>query len=90
MKIRIPTATVTAAHPYTRSDEPWLMDECTEANGCTTTGHFYGWKLFHYLTGGGIRGLGRTLQQEIRDRRQTRFLVIFGILAFCWLLLLVF
>lgn len=47
-------------------------------------------KLIHYLSGGGMRVFGRTTGQEEAKIRQTRFLVVAGVLATVWLVLLVF
>ena len=81
---------VTRNHAYTSSDEPWNMEEYTAASGVTSSGKHYGWKLFHYISGGGMRTFGRTLKQEIRERRQNRFLVIAASLFIAWLALLIF
>ena len=47
-----------------------------------------GWKLFHYISGGGMRTFGRTVQQEELNARQNRFLAAAGIAAALWLALL--
>lgn len=90
MKSSIHPTLVGDAHSYTRSREPWRMDSYTAARGRTSSGKVYGWKLFHYLSGGGMRTFGRTVAQEVRSRRQTRFLVVAALLAAVWLGLLVF
>ena len=69
-----------AAHAYTRSKSPWIMDAHTPQHG----------KLIHYLSGGGMRTFGRTTGQEEARIRQTRFLAVAGVLAALWFLLLVF
>ena len=66
------------------------MDRYTAASGTTSSGRSYGWRLFHYISGGGMRTFGRTLRQEVRSRRQTRFLIVSALLAAGWLLLLIF
>ena len=83
------TQLVRSAHSYTRSEEPWRLEEYRGAGGATASGTVYGWKLFHYLSGGGMRAFGRTLRQDIRIRRQNRFLVIAALFAALWLALLV-
>jgi len=88
--MRIPPSLVTAEHSYTRSDEPWNLEAYTEASGRTSTGHTYGWKLFHYISGGGMRTFGRTLRQDVRSRRQNRFLTVSAVLGLVWLVLLAF
>ena len=90
MKSRIHPTLVSAAHSYTRSSEPWRLDSYTAASGRTSSGKEYGWKLFHYLSGGGMRTFGRTIAQDVRSRRQTRFLVVAVLLAVIWLCLLIF
>ena len=45
-------------------------------------------KLFHYISGGGMRTFGRTVQQEELNARQNRFLVAAGVAAALWLALL--
>ena len=69
-----------AVHAYTRSKSPWIMGEYKSNYG----------KLIHYLSGGGMRVFGRTTGQEEAKIRQTRFLVVAGVLATVWLVLLVF
>jgi hypothetical protein len=86
---RIPTSLVGVAHSYTRSKVPWRLDEYQEAHGETSKGQRFGWKLFHYISGGGMRTFGRTVQQEELGARQTRFLAVAGAVAALWLVLLV-
>ena len=40
-----------------------------------------------FLRGGGVRAFGRTSREMACSRRQTRFLVIFGVLAAVWFIL---
>ena len=86
----IHTTIVTDAHVYTRSKEPWRLDVYREAKGETTTGKKFGWRLFHYISGGGMRTFGRTVQQEEKDTKLTRFLVAAGVLGAVWASVLVF
>lgn len=72
---RIRTELVTDEHAYTSVDVPWEIDE----EG--------GRKLFRYLRSGGVRAFGSTSGAAARSRRQTRFLVIFGVAAFVWFVL---
>ena len=72
----IHTELVTHDHAYTAVDIPWQID-------------IEGQKpLFRYLRGGGVRAFGRTSHDVARSRRQTRFLVIFSVLALLWTILL--
>lgn len=73
--------------PYTRSKAPWRIDAYKEAKGETTKGVKFGWRLFHYLSGGGMKVFGRTIKQEEADIKRNRFLVGAGIFAFIWFLL---
>ena len=86
----IHTSLVGTLHSYTQSKVPWRLDEYQEAYGETSKGKRFGWKLFHYISGGGMRTFGRTVQQEELGARQTRFLVVAGVVAALWLALLVF
>jgi len=73
----IHTELVTRDHAYTSVDIPWQIDED-------------GAPLFRYLRGGGVSAFGRPSHAVARSRRQTRFLVVFAVLAAVWLALLVF
>lgn len=86
---KIHTSLVGTLHSYTQSKVPWRLDEYRDAYGETSKGQRFGWKLFHYISGGGMRTFGRTVQQEELGVRQTRFLVVAGALAVLWLVLLV-
>ena len=85
----IHTSTVGMAHEYTRSTTPWLLDENRDASGETMGGRKFGWRLFHYISGGGMRAFGRSVRQEETDRKRNRFLVAAGVFAAVWLALLV-
>ena len=74
----IHTEVVSSAHAYTRSDSPWIIEQHKSAYG----------KLIHYLSGGGMRTFGRTVQQEELGARQNRFLVAAGIVAAAWMALM--
>ncbi len=84
----IHTSTVTAAHAYTRSPMPWLLEENREACGETTDGKKFGWRLFHYISSGGMNAFGRTVRQEEISYKRNRFLLTAGALAMIWLALL--
>ena len=85
----IHTSMVCDAHAYTRSKVPWSLDTYRDAHGETSKGERFGWRLFHYIAGGGMRTFGRTVQQEELDRRQNRFLVLVIGVVVAWLALLV-
>lgn len=73
--------------PYTRSKAPWILDAYKGASGETTKGVKFGWRLFHYLSGGGMKVFGRTIKQEEADIKRTRFLVGAAVFAVIWFLL---
>ena len=77
------------AHAYTRSPIPWQIDTDHAARERAMQGKRFGWKLFHYISGGGMRTFGRTIQQEELRSRQNRFLVLAALAAGLWLALLV-
>jgi len=69
------TSIVTPAHGYTRTKTPWILDSESDEGG----------RLAHYLSGGGMRTFGRTLQQELARIRHRRFWVVASVLAALWL-----
>lgn len=69
---KLPPSVVTDAHGYTRSKTPWIL-------GDSTCG-----KLIHYLSGGGMKSLGRTVDQEVAHRRHQRFFACIGVIAAIW------
>ena len=75
------TALVRRRHAYTSTNIPWAMDVDSEG---TPSGSSKG-KLFHYLSGGGMRAFGRPSGHELLMRRQSRFLWLAGVLVACWL-----
>ena len=58
---------------------PGRLETNLAAKGETHTGKKYGWKLIHYLSGGGMRTFGRTIRQEEASVQRTRFLVAAGV-----------
>lgn len=75
------------SHSYTRSPEPWCVDVEEETYNSVSPAGRKRWKLFHYLSGGGFRMFGRTLEQDIRSRRQTRFLILAAGMFLVWFVL---
>ena len=72
---------------YTRSPEPWRIDAGEEVYASISRESRRGWKLFHYISGGGMRSFRRTLEEDGRSRRQTRFLVFSAALLVAWIVL---
>ncbi len=73
---RVHTEFMTDAHGYTRSKTPWILGEHKSVYG----------KLIHYLSGGGMRTFGRTVEQEEALHKHRRFLAVSAVLAAFWLL----
>lgn len=90
MRKRLPTSFVREEHAYTRSSVPWRIEENREASGQTSRGKKFGWRLFHYLSGGGLRAFGRSVQQEEAEAKRNRFLAAAAVFGVIWLVLLVF
>ena len=82
---RITTSVVEDAHSYTRSSAPWLLDAYQGANCGAAAGGKHGWRLFHYLSGGGMKTFGRTIRQEEADLKRTRFLLAAAVAGVVWL-----
>ena len=80
------TALVKRRHAYTSADIPWSIDvegvDGADAGGVPRNGQ---WRLFHYLSGGGMRAFGRPSGRELQLRRQARFLWTAAALAVLWL-----
>ena len=77
------TALVKRRHAYTSTDIPWAMDAAVE--GASPDSAKGNRRLFRYLAGGGMRAFGRSSDQELLIRRQTRFLWFAAVLAVCWI-----
>lgn len=76
---RVLTEIVGDAHAYTRSDVPWEVPSRKSGRP----------RLIDFISGGGMRTFGRTVQQEEVRRRQRRFLSVSAVMAVIWLFLLV-
>ena len=79
------TSLVKRRHAYTSMDIPWAMDVDDFKDGDPAEPGRVRWRLFHYLSGGGMRAFGRPSGRELLIRRQTRFLWLAGALAVCWI-----
>ncbi|MBO5643308.1 MAG: hypothetical protein J6S51_04820 [Kiritimatiellae bacterium] len=78
------------SHSYTRSSEPWSVNLEEESYLAVSPEARHKWRLFHYLAGGGLKMCSRTLEQDARSRRQSRFLVFSAILITFWAIFLMF
>lgn len=85
MRNGVRTTLVEDAHAYTRSSMPWRLEVNTAARGQTTKGKVFGWKLFHYISGGGMKTFGRSVRQEESDARRNRFLAAAAVIGVLWL-----
>lgn len=80
------TKLVTRNHAYTSADVPWELDVVNDPRGTEQAlGRQSGWRLFHYLSGGGLRAFGRSSAAAVVYRRQDRFWHLFGVLVVLWL-----
>ena len=79
------TALLKRRHAYTRTDIPWSLDVDAFKEPGADGADKVKWRLFHYLSGGGMRAFGRSSDQELLMRRQTRFLWFAAVLAVCWI-----
>ena len=69
----IGTSLVRRRHAYTSVDLPWDMDEAAEGSN-----------FLRYLRGGGLSAFATSSERALRNRRQTRFLVLSGLAAVVW------
>ena len=80
------TSLVKPRHAYTSTAIPWSMDVDASMGGTGATVENLGrWRLFHYLSGGGMRAFGRPSGQELLLHRQRRFLWLAALLGAVWL-----
>lgn len=78
------TTLVHRRHAWTGLDVPWRIDVGTGELEALPEAHRAGWRLFHYLSGGGLRAFAGTLAREVVSRRQTRFLWFTCALGVFW------
>lgn len=81
----IRTTLVRKRHPWTGEDLPWNIDVEDSSVAALPADRRAGWRLFHYLSGGGIRAFAGSAMREIVSRRQTRFLWCVAALSVLWL-----
>ncbi len=82
---RITPEMLRASHAYTKSKAPWRIDTCKDDADGQYRGGRFGKRLFHYLSGGGMRIFGRTVRQEEAEIKRTRFLFFAAALGAAWL-----
>ena len=75
-------------HAWTGSKTPWLIDVGEDAQASLPKEHQAGWRLFHYLSGGGIRAFaGSAVAWEVVSRRQNRVRCVVLAAVVGWLIL---
>ena len=79
------TSLVKRRHAWTGLDVPWAIDVADESVQSLSAEHRDGWRLFHYLSGGGMKAFATSITRELVSRRQTRFLWVAAALACMWL-----
>jgi hypothetical protein len=77
---------VKKSHAYTSSKEPWEMATNTSVSVRAPDGRVLGWKLFHYLSGGGIAEFAYISGRSAAIRKQVRFLTVMAVVAIAWLI----
>ncbi len=74
-------------HAYTSSDLPWNLniDKNAHMDGISVEQRRK-WRLFHYLSSEEMSVFGESHAHAIKLRRQSRFMIVAGVLAMLWLL----
>lgn len=80
------TSLVTRDHAWTGTDVPWSLDTVGVPDPGATEAERVHWRLFHYLSGGGLSACGSSSARELTYRRQCRFLAFAGALAALWII----
>lgn len=81
------TSLVKRRHAWTGEKIPWRIDVGDDALASLPEEHRAGWRLFHYLSGGGIRAFAGSAARDVVSRRQSRFLwFMLGVCA-VWMIL---
>lgn len=80
------TSLVRKRRSWADEDLPWNIDVEDESVAALSSEHRAGWRLFHYLSGGGMRAFASSAAREVVSRRQTRFLWFSIVLMVFWLI----
>ena len=80
------TSLVTKDHAWTGEDVPWDLDTEDMPDPAASESERVRWRLFHYLSGGGLSACGSSSARSLAYRRQGRFLVFAGVLAVLWII----
>ncbi len=84
------TSLVKRDHAWTGADVPWYLDTEGVADPAASEAERVRWRLFHYLSGGGLSACGSSSARALVFRRQRRFLVFAGVLAVLWAVFWIF
>lgn len=84
------TSLVKKNHAWTGADVPWHLDTESAPPPDASEAVRMHWRLFHYLSGGGLAACGSSSERALVDRRQGRFLVFAGVLAVLWIVFWIF
>ena len=79
------TSLVKRDHAWTGADVPWRIDVDGAPGGLDSALGKKRWRLFHYLSGGGLSAFGTSSERILVERRQTRFLRIAFAFAALWI-----
>ena len=82
----VPTL-VRRRHAWTGIKAPWRIDVGDAALAALPEARKAGWRLFHYLSGGGMRAFAGSSARAATARRQTRFLWFMLGVGLVWLAL---
>lgn len=80
------TSLVKRNHAWTGADVPWRLDMEGAPSAGASEAERARWRLFHYLSGGGLSACGSSSAHALVCRRQERFLFLAGALAVLWLI----
>ena len=80
------TSLVTKDHAWTGEDVPWDLGTEDVPDPAASESERVRWRLFHYLSGGGLSACGSSSARSLAYRRQGRFLVFAGVLAVLWII----
>ncbi len=84
------TSLVTKDHAWTGEDVPWTIDTDEAADPDTSEAERLRWRLFHYLSGGGLSACGSSSAHALACRRQGRFLAFAVFLGVLWIIFWIF
>ena len=79
------TTLVKSRHAWTAEDTPWDIDVEDDSLQGLSAEHQASWRLFHYISGGGMRTFASNMIRSRVARRQTRLLWFASALGALWL-----